>query len=200
LTNYQQSYAHPHPATGDLAPALESLRPTVFIGFSTAPKAFDQRVIQTMARTNQRPIIMALSNPTSRAECTAEEAYEWSDGRAVFASGSPFPPVDYAGRTLVPSQCNNAYIFPAMGLAIYVTRARRVSDEMFLAAAYALAGELSSADLAAGLIFPPLSSIQQTQIRIAQRVAEVTFAQGLASIEQPRDVSAFVEAQLYSPE
>jgi len=200
LTDYQKSYAHQHPATKDLIQVLESLKPSVLIGFSTAHKAFDRRVVETMARLNHRPIIMALSNPTSKAECTAEEAYQWSDGRAVFASGSPFPSVQWAGRTLVPSQCNNAYIFPAMGLAIFVTRARRVIDEMFLAAAEALAEGVSPADLAAGFIFPPMTAIQQTQLRIAQRVAQVTFTQGLATIEEPEDLSSFIESQLYSPQ
>ncbi len=200
LTNYLQSYAHQHPPSKGLIQVLESLKPNALIGFSTAHQAFDRRVVETMARINPRPSIMALSNPTSKAECTAEEAYQWSEGRAVFASGSPFPPVHYAGRTLVPSQCNNAYIFPAMGLAIFVTRARRVSDEMFLAAAEALAAEVLPAAREAGLIFPPLSAIQQTQIRIARRVAQVAFRQGLATVEEPADLSAFIEAQLYSPQ
>lgn len=200
LTSFQQSYAHPHPPTGRFLEALESIRPNVIIGFSTAFKAFDQQVVAAMARLNQRPIIMALSNPTSRAECTAEEAYEWSDGRAVFASGSPFPPVHYRHQTLVPAQCNNAYIFPAMGLAIYATRARRVTDDLFLAAAAALAREVSAAELGSGLIFPPQSSLQQTQLAIARRIAEVIFARGLAGVDEPHDLSAHMASQLYSPQ
>lgn len=200
VTSFQQAYAHPHAPVASLVEALEALRPTVLIGVSTAAKAFDQRVIETIARINQRPIIMALSNPTSRSECTAEEAYRWSDGRAVFASGSPFPPVRYRNRTLVPGQCNNAYIFPAMGLAIYATRARLVTDEMFLVAAESLAEQVSADDLESGLIFPPQSLIQETEIRVARRIAEVIFADGLAAVDEPADLAAFIESRLYRPE
>jgi len=167
---------------------------------STVAKAFNQNVIETMARVNRRPIIFALSNPTSRSECTAEEAYQWSAGRAVFASGSPFAPVQYGNQQLVPGQCNNLYIFPAMGLAIYATRAKRVTHEMFIAAARALAERVTPADLHTGLIYPPQSAIFETEMHVARRIAEVIFARGLARVESPQDLRSFIESQVYKPE
>jgi len=181
LTDYQQPYAHPHPPTRSFISAIESIRPTAIIGVSTAPKTFNQEVIAAMARHNARPIVFALSNPTSRSECTAEEAYRWSEGRAIFASGSPFAPVDYAGRRFVPGQCNNLYIFPAVGLAIYNTRAKRVTDEVFIEAARSLAQLVTQADLDAGLIYPPQATILQTETHVAKRVTEVIHARNLAS-------------------
>ena len=200
LTDFQRRYAHHHASTRDFVAAIDSLKPTMIIGVSTVAKAFNQRVIETMARINRRPIIFALSNPTSRSECTAEEAYQWSAGRAVFASGSPFAPVQYANRRLVPGQCNNLYIFPAMGLAIYATRAKRVTDEMFLAAARALAERVTPADLETGLVYPPQTAIFETEMHIALRIAEVIFAEGLARVEKPPDLGAFIKSQVYKPE
>src|SRR4029077_4374640 len=133
-----------------------------------------------MARINRRPIIFPYSNPTSHSECTAEEAYRWSEGRAIFASGSPLPPVTLRDKTYVPGQGNNVYIFPAIGLAVYATRATRVTDEMFIAAARAVAEQVTPAELDVGLISPPQSTIFDTELHAAQRVAEVVFARNLA--------------------
>ena len=193
VTDFQRPYAHRHASTRDFVAAIESLKPTMIVGVSTVAKAFSQSVIEAMARINRRPIIFALSNPTSRSECTAEEAYQWSAGRAVFASGSPFQPVQYGDRRLVPGQCNNLYIFPAMGLAIYATRAKRATDEMFLAAARALAERVTPADLASGLVYPPQSAIFETEMHVAGRIAEVIFARGLARVKEPHDLSAFLQ-------
>ncbi len=200
IADYQKPYAHQHPPTNDFAAALESIRPTAIIGVSTVAKAFDQRVVETMARLNRRPIIFPYSNPTSRSECSAEEAYRWSEGRAVFAGGSPFPPVRLGDRTFVPGQGNNVYIFPAIGLSVYATRARLVTDEMFITAARAVAGQVTQADLDVGLIYPPQAEILKTQIHAAWRVAEVIFARGLAGVAQPADLDAFINAQVYKPE
>jgi malate dehydrogenase (oxaloacetate-decarboxylating)(NADP+) len=200
LIDYQKPYAHPHAPMRDFVGAIESIKPTVVIGVSTAGKAFDQRVIGAMARINRRPIIFSLSNPTSQSECTAEEAYKWSEGRAVFASGSPFPPVRYRDRTFAPGQCNNVYIFPAMGLAVYATRARRVTDEMFIAAAEAVAEQVTATELDAGLIYPPQSAMLKTEVHVAKRIAELIFARGLASVEPPKDLGAFIESHVYKPE
>jgi malate dehydrogenase (oxaloacetate-decarboxylating)(NADP+) len=200
LTDFQRPYAHHHASTRDFVAAIDSLKPTMIIGVSTVAKAFNQRVIEAMARINRRPIIFALSNPTSRSECSAEEAYQWSGGRAVFASGSPFAPVLYGNQRLVPGQCNNLYIFPAMGLAIYATRARRVTDEMFLAAARALAERVTPADLENGLVYPPQSAIFETEMHIARRIAEVIFARGLARAPKPQDLGAFIQSHVYQPE
>ena len=200
LADFQLPYAHPHAPVKDFAAAIESLRPSVLIGASTAAGAFNRQVIETMARINRRPIIFALSNPTSRAECTARDAYQWSEGQAIFAGGSPFAPVYIDGRMLIPGQCNNMYIFPAMGLAIYATRARRATGEMFLAAARAVAELVTDADLENGLIYPPQSAILQTEIHAARRIAEIVFARGLAEVEKPRDIDAFIESHIYKPE
>jgi malate dehydrogenase (oxaloacetate-decarboxylating)(NADP+) len=199
LADFQRPYAHPHAPVADFAAAIEDLRPSVIVGVSTAAGAFDRRVIETMARINRRPIIFALSNPTSRAECTARDAYQWSEGRAIFASGSPLPPVSIAGRTLVPGQCNNMYVFPAMGLAVYATRARRITDEMFVAAAQAVAERVTARELDAGLIYPPQSAMLETETHAARRIAEVVFARGLARVAQPSDLGAFIESQMYRP-
>ena len=200
LTDFQRPYAHQHASTRDFVAAIESLKPTMIVGVSTVAKAFSQSVIETMARINRRQIIFALSNPTSRSECTAEEAYQWSDGRGVFASGSPFQPVQYGSRRLVPGQCNNLYIFPAMGLAIYASRAKRATDEMFLTAAHALAERVTPADLETGLVYPPQSAIFETEMHVARRIAEVIFARGLARVKEPKDLGAFLWSLVYRPE
>jgi len=199
LTGFQTPYAHTHTPCKDFVDAIESLKPAAIIGVSTVAGAFNQRVIETMARINDRPIIFPYSNPTSHSECTAEEAYRWSKGRAIFASGSPFPPVQLDGKTYVPGQGNNVYIFPAIGLAIFATRANRVTDEMFITAARAVAEQVTQADLDIGLIYPPQSSILGTELHAAERVAEVIFARGLARMPQPRDIAQFIRSQTYKP-
>ncbi len=200
LADFQKPYAHPHAPVSDFLAAIESIKPTAIIGVSTVAKAFNQPVTEAMARINQRPIIFPYSNPTSHSECSAEEAYRWSEGRAVFASGSPFPPVPYGDKMFVPGQGNNVYIFPAIGLAVYATRARRVTDEMFIAAARAVAEQVTAAELEVGLIYPPQSEILKTELHAAGRVAEVIFSRGLARVEQPADLAAFIQAQVYQPE
>lgn len=200
LFDVQRPYAHRHAPTRDFVVAIDSLKPTAIIGVSTAAKAFTQHVIEAMTRINQRPIIFALSNPTSRSECCAEDAYRWSEGRAVFASGSPFPPTQYRDRTLAPGQCNNMYIFPAVGLAVYATQARRVTDEMFIAAAEAVAKQVTGAELDAGLIYPPQSTILKTETHAAKRIAEVIFARGLARVGEPKELGAFIESHIYQPQ
>ncbi len=200
LYDFQKPYAHPHAPSRDFVALIESLKPTAIIGVSTQGKAFHQRVIEAMARLNQRPIIFAYSNPTDHAECSAEEAYRWSDGRALYAAGVPFPSVRYGGKTFVPGQGNNLYIFPAVGLAIVATKARRVTDEMFIAAAKGVAEQVTQAELDSGLLYPPQSDILQTEVATALRVAEVIFARGLAGVEQPADLRRFIADQLYKPE
>ena len=199
LTDYQKAYAHVHEGTSDFAAAVESIRPTAIIGVSTAVKTFNQRVIEAMARINQRPIVFAPSNPTSCSECSAEEAYGWSGGRAVFASGSPFPATHYHGQPFEPGQCNNACIFPAIGLAVYATVAARVTDEMFLTAAHAIAERVGEADLGHGLVYPPQSALLDSEIHAACRVAEVIFARRLSRVPPPDDLRAFIEARVYNP-
>ena len=152
-----------------------------------------------MARINRHPIVFALSNPTSKAECTAEEAYTWSEGRAIFASGSPFPPVTYNGKTFVPGQGNNAYIFPGVGLGVIASESARVTDEMFFVAARKLADLVTEDDLAQGRIFPSLTRIREVSAVIATAVAEVAFKRSLATMNRPADLSAHIKAQMYDP-
>lgn len=200
LEEFQKPFAHRQTPTKDFVEAIETLKPTAIIGVSTVAKAFDQRVIEAIARINQRPIIFPYSNPTSHSECTAEEAYRWSEGRAIFASGSPFPPVRFNDRTYISGQGNNVYIFPAIGLAVYATRARRVTDEMFIAAAAAVAEQVTPEELDAGLIYPPQSSILATELHTAERVAEVIFARGLAQVPEPADLREFIRSHTYKAE
>jgi malate dehydrogenase (oxaloacetate-decarboxylating)(NADP+) len=200
LFDFQKPYAHPHAPSRDFLSVVEDLRPTAIIGVSTAGKTFTKEVVEAMARFNKQPIIFAYSNPTEHAECTAEEAYQWSDGRALFAAGVQFQPVRYNGKTLTPGQGNNLYIFPAVGLAIYATRARRVTDEMFIAAAQAVADQVTEEEIGGGMLYPPQSNILETEITTALRVAEVIFKRGLAGVKRPADLRKFLESQLYKPE
>ncbi len=199
LLEHNLPFAHDRPHIARFVDAVEALAPHAIIGVSTVPKLFDRTVIEAMARINERPIVFALSNPTSRSECTAEEAYTWSGGRAIFASGSPFPPVSIGGRTFAPGQGNNAYIFPGVGLGVIASHARRVTDRMFARAARALAAETSAADLELGRIYPSLSRIREVSAAIAAAVAEVAFDDGLADIPRPGDLRQLVRANMWAP-
>ena len=200
MHDYQRPFAQSHAPIADFATAIEVLRPTGIIGLSTVGGAFDRRVIEAMSRVNERPMIFPYSNPTSRSECTAEQAYAWSEGRAIFASGSPFPPVRIGERTFVPGQGNNVYVFPAMGMAVFATGARRVTDEMFIAAARGVAEKVTPTDIGIGLIYPPVSAILDTELRAAAKVAEVIFDLGLATVARPPgDLEPWIRAQAYVP-
>jgi malate dehydrogenase (oxaloacetate-decarboxylating)(NADP+) len=154
-------------------------------------------VVEEMARLNERPIVFALSNPTSKSECTAEQAYAWSEGRALFASGSPFDPVDFNGKRYVPRQGNNSYIFPGVGLGVVTVQASRVTDTMFMAAARTLAESVTEDDLAQGSLYPSLSRVREVSARIAAAVAEIAFREDLAGIEAPRDLLELMHQQQY---
>jgi malate dehydrogenase (oxaloacetate-decarboxylating)(NADP+) len=199
LAEFQKPFAQDHAPISVFADAVKALRPTGIIGVSTVPKLFNQQVIEAMAEINERPIIFPYSNPTSRSECTAEEAYRWSQGRAIFASGSPFPAVEVAGKTFVPGQGNNVYIFPAMGMAIFATEAKRVTEEMFIVAARAVAEQVTDQSLATGLIYPPQSQILKASLHVATRVAEYIFDNNLARVSRPTDIGALIRARAYRP-
>jgi malate dehydrogenase (oxaloacetate-decarboxylating)(NADP+) len=197
LAAYKRPYGHQAPPAADLLAAVEQLRPTAIVGVSAQAGGFTEPVIRAMSRINPRPVIFPLSNPTSRSECTAEQAYAWSEGKAVFASGSPFAPVSHGGRQFTPGQGNNAYIFPGVGLGVILTRARRVTDSMFYAAARTLAQDVTEASLASGLLFPPLSDIRRVSADIARAVARVAYEEGLATMPKPADLTEHVASHMY---
>lgn len=199
LADFQKPFAIDHAPVSSFVDAVKALRPTAIIGVSTVPKLFNQQVIEAMAEINERPIIFPYSNPTSRSECTAEEAYRWTHGRAIFASGSPFSSVEIAGRTLVPGQGNNVYIFPAMGMAVFATEATRVTEDMFIVAAKAVAEQVTEQNLAAGLIYPPQSHIFEASLHVAAKVAAYIFDKGLARVPKPDDIEAHIHATAYRP-
>jgi malate dehydrogenase (oxaloacetate-decarboxylating)(NADP+) len=200
LAPHKLPYAHEHPPLTTLAEALESLRPTALIGVSGTPATFTNDIITRMAAINPRPIIFALSNPTSMAECTAEAAYQASGGRAVFASGSPFPAVEYQGQTFVPGQGNNVYIFPGVGLGALVVEATEISEQMFLVAARTLADLVTADDLALGRIYPSLTRIREVSVKIATAVAKEAIAAGLAGVALAADqVEDAVAQSLFLP-
>jgi malate dehydrogenase (oxaloacetate-decarboxylating)(NADP+) len=189
-----------HEPVPDFLGAVQALQPTAIVGVGAVPGTFTEDVVREMSRINERPIIFALSNPTSKAECTAQQAYEWSGGRALYASGSPFDPVTMPdGRHFVPRQGNNSYIFPGVGLALVVVGATRVTDTMFLAAARTLARCTSQADLDQGSLYPPLSTVRDVSARIAVDVAEIALRDGLATIERPDDIEEVIRAEMYDP-
>ena len=199
IPTQKQPFAHDHAPMTSLSDAIRQLQPTALIGCAGQGGAFTEDVVRLMASQQERPIIFALSNPTTKAECTARQAYEWSDGRAVFASGSPFEPVQLDNRTFVPGQGNNAYIFPGVGLGASLARSRRVTDEMFLAAARVLAGLVTDEDLDLGRVYPRLSQIREVSARIAAEVAEIAYREGLAQQEPPEDILADIREQMFQP-
>jgi malate dehydrogenase (oxaloacetate-decarboxylating)(NADP+) len=199
MMDFQKPFAIEHVPISDFAAAIKALRPTGIIGVSTVPKLFNQKVIEAISGINDRPIIFPYSNPTSRSECTAEEAYTWSNGRAIFASGSPFAPLTVGGKRFVPGQGNNVYIFPPMGMAVYATEAKQVTDQMFIVAAKAVAEQVGQDSLDAGLIYPPQSAILSASLHVAVRIAEHIFERGLARVPQPDDIARLISERTYVP-
>ncbi len=200
LVDFQKPYAHRHAPTKNFVAAVESIKPTTIIGVSTIGGAFTQKVVESMSRINERPVILALSNPTEHAECTAEQAYTWSKGKAIYAAGVQFAPVHYNGQTFLPGQANNFYIFPAVGMAIFATQAKRVTDEMFIEAGQAVADQVAPALLKQGLLYPLQANILETEIQTAARVAKLVFDSGLARVERPTDMVSFIRRHVYKPE
>jgi len=199
LLDFQKPFAVDHPGGADFTQTLRDMKATAIIGVSTVGGAFNAEVLKTMADLNERPIIFPYSNPTSRSECTAEEAYAGTEGRCLFASGTPFPPLEVNGKTIEPAQGNNVYIFPALGLALYATRARRVTEEMFLVAGETLATQLTKEEEETGLLYPSRSRIRKASAAIATAVAEKIFDLGLATEERPDDIAAFIAEKTYNP-
>jgi malate dehydrogenase (oxaloacetate-decarboxylating)(NADP+) len=200
LVEHKLRFAHDHAPAATLLEAIEIVKPTALIGVSGMPQTFTEDVVRAMGRLNARPVIFALSNPTSKAECTAEQAYTWTDGRAVFASGSPFAPVTLNGTTHVPGQGNNSYIFPGVGLGVLASEASRVTDEMFYVAAKTLSSMVTDGDVALGRVYPDLNRIREVSAAIAVAVAEVAFARGLTRLARPQDLATLVQATVYHPQ
>jgi len=200
LFDFQKVYAHKHLPTRDFVAAIESIRPTTLIGVSTVGGTFTQKVVEAVSRINERPVILALSNPTEHAECTAEQAYTWSKGKAIYAAGVQFLPVHWNGQSFLPGQANNFYIFPAIGMAVYATQASHVTDEMFIEAARAVADQVPANLLSQGLLYPLQSGILEIEIQTAARVAKLVFDAGLARVKRPDDLVAFIREYVYKPE
>lgn len=180
--------------------AINRIRPDVLIGATGMAGTFNQAIINAMATVNERPVIIALSNPTSHTECTAEEAYRWSEGRAIFASGSPFPPVIYAGKQLKPGQGNNAYIFPGIGLGVTVSKARLITESMFLAAAKTLSDQILPEEIENGAIYPSIHRVRAVSLAIAVAVCQIAKQAGLAEEKLPEaDLAGYIAGKMYDP-
>ena len=199
LAEHKVTYAHNYPATGDFLSAIKALKPTVIIGVAAVGGTFTREVLEEMARINQQPIVFALSNPTSQAECTAEEAYRWTNGRALFACGSPFDPVVFNGKTYVPRQGNNSYIFPGVGLGAIACSATTITDEMFMSSAHMLAQLVTESDLEQGSLYPALPRIREVSAAIATDLADTAYRRGFANKPRPTDVAQEVQSQMFDP-
>lgn len=200
LAEHKLKYAHAQPYLPTFADAVRSFRPTAIIGVSGQAKKFNKEIIELVSGFNDHPIIFALSNPTSKSECTAEQAYRWSSGRAIFASGSPFDPVEIDGRIRIPGQGNNVYIFPGIGLGVAYSRSRIVTDDMFLVAAEILASEVEEADLAAGCVYPALERIREVSLKIAVAITRMAIDKGLSELADSDDLEAQIRETMFNPE
>ncbi|KAL3829925.1 hypothetical protein ACJIZ3_018727 [Penstemon smallii] len=200
LQHFKKPWAHEHEPVNNLLDAVKVIKPTALIGTSGVGKQFTKEIVEALASFNERPLIMALSNPTSQAECTAEEAYTWTEGRAIFSSGSPFDPVEFNGKTYIPGQANNAYIFPGLGFGLVISGSIRVHDDMLLAASEALAGQVTQEHYDKGMIYPPLANIRKISANIAANVAAKAYELGLATrIPRPTDLVKYAESCMYTP-
>ncbi|PWA94616.1 NADP-dependent malic enzyme [Artemisia annua] len=200
LQHFKKPWAHECEPHSTLLDAVKAIKPTVLIGTSGVGQTFTKEVVEAMAAFNERPLIMALSNPTSQAECTAEQAYTWTEGRVIFSSGSPFDPYEYNGKLHIPGQANNAYIFPGLGFGLVISGAIRVHDEMLLAASEALANQVTQEHFDKGMIYPPLTNIRKISANIAAHVAAKAYDLGLATrLPRPTDLVKYAESCMYTP-
>ncbi|CAN4096857.1 unnamed protein product [Withania somnifera] len=200
LQAFKKPWAHEHEPVNNLLDAVKAVKPTVLIGTSGVGRQFTKEVVEAMASINERPLIMALSNPTSQAECTAEEAYTWSEGRAVYASGSPFPSFEYNEKVYFPGQANNCYIFPGFGFGLVMSGTIRVHDDMLLAASEALAAQVTEEHYAKGMIYPPFADIRKISAHIAASVAAKAYELGVATrLPRPADLVKYAESCMYTP-
>ena len=200
LNEWQKPFAHADHPSKDLLDVVKTFKPTILIGVSTTAGAFTEAVVKEMAALNQQPIIFALSNPTDHAECSAEQAYQWTDGRVLFAAGVQFDDVTYKGKTYHPGQANNFLIFPATSLAVYATRPQRITDALFIETARAVANQVTDAQRAQGMLYPPTENVLDMEVTAAVHVAEYIFDQGMATVERPANIRQWIEGMLYRPE
>ena len=200
LSENKIPFAHDHSISKNLFDIIESIRPTALIGISGQGQAFSKEVLELMADINERPIIFALSNPTSVSECTADQAYKWTGGRCLFASGSPFDPIEMDGKTFIPGQGNNAYIFPGVGLGIVLSQSNIISDDLFLTAANTLSSLVSDEELSNGQVYPSLSNIRSVSKKIAVSVAKQAMSDGLTNIPLPQNLENHLDSIIYNPE
>lgn len=198
LMPHNQPYVKNHPPLGFIE-ALKAAKPHILIGATGSPNTFTREVIETMCQLNERPTIFSLSNPTSRAECTAEQAYSWSHGKAIFASGSPFAKVSVGGQDFKPGQGNNVYIFPGIGLGALISKTRTITEDMFLLAARTLAQQVAASDLQQGTIYPPLASIREVSLKIACAVASHAWENNLAQAPRPDNIEQTIRDYMYDP-
>ena len=199
LNRSKLSFAHYHAPVKNMLDIINTVKPTALIGVSGQSQSFSKPVLQAMARINERPIIFALSNPTSMSECTAEQAYGWTEGRCVFASGSPFESVTMNGESFTPGQGNNAYIFPGVGLGAVISRSRTVPDTLFLVAAEILSSMVTDENISSGQIYPSLSSIQEVSKNIALAVVRQAEKDGLVGSKLPNDLDQHIDKYIYRP-
>ncbi|XP_071003806.1 NADP-dependent malic enzyme, mitochondrial-like isoform X3 [Oncorhynchus clarkii lewisi] len=202
LNHEKEEFAHDHAHIKTLEEVVHTIKPTAIIGVAAIAGAFNENIIKDMASFNERPIIFALSNPTSKAECTAEHCYQLTEGRGIFASGSPFSKVTLAdGRSFIPGQGNNAYVFPGVALGVIACGVRQISDDIFLTTAEAIADMVTEEHLAEGRLYPPLNSIREVSFKIAVKVVDYAYRHNIASLyPEPKDKEAFVLSHVYSPD
>eukprot|EP00914_Ancora_sagittata_P009247 GHVO01017770.1.p1 GENE.GHVO01017770.1~~GHVO01017770.1.p1 ORF type:complete len:558 (+),score=78.50 GHVO01017770.1:206-1675(+) len=199
ITQHKARFAQPHVPVDSLEEVVHLVKPTAIIGVAAVPGAFTEQILTDMGKFNERPVIFALSNPTSKAECTAEQAYTFTKGKCVFASGSPFKPVTMNGQKLTPGQGNNAYIFPGVALAVILCSVRHIPEVIFLKAAESLAAQVTKENLENGLVYPPLNDIREVSTRIAVDLAKFVYEAGLAATyPEPENKEEFVRSQLYN--
>ena len=200
LAKHKLGYAHEHAPIRSLVEAIKVLKPNAIIGVSGQSGTFTEEVIRLMAQINDQPIIFALSNPTSQSECTAEQAYTWSNGKAIFASGSPFDPVEFQGRTIIPGQGNNVYIFPGIGLGLSYCHAQTVPDRMFFEAAKVLANSVNEEELASGTVYPSFQRIKEVSVKIAAAVVKVGVEEGGVPEHLLDNLEERIIKMMYTPE
>uniref|UniRef100_A0A8C3STW5 Malic enzyme n=1 Tax=Chelydra serpentina TaxID=8475 RepID=A0A8C3STW5_CHESE len=200
LTTEKERFAHKHDEMKNLEDIVRAIKPTVLIGVAAIGGAFTNQILKDMASFNKQPIIFALSNPTSKAECSAEQCYQMTEGRGIFASGSPFDPVTLpSGRTFYPGQGNNAYVFPGVALGVVSCGLRYISEEIFLTTAEVIAQQVSMKHLEEGRLYPPLVTIRDVSLKIAVKIAEQAYSNKTASFyPEPEDKEAFIRSQVYS--